>query len=617
MTALAYSETFVQPLLADPLLGRCQHAALARLLPHLVEHKLAAGAVLFNSGDIANRAWLLLDGTLRLSYPDGQTQDITSGLVGEEAGTEMAGRLATAQALDAVRVLEIPAAALQALIKSDSGLRNGIYQLLLSRTWHETPLPEKGSGKAEALMGNSWREVFGWACTVICPALILYFGQGWGLGHNAVLFLAMFSAAVVMWVFTLVDEFVPSLFALLTILVLGLAPPATVLAGFASDTFFLAMSVLGLGTVIVASGLSYRFLLWVLLKLPNHPFWQNCGLLLTGMLLTPLVPSINARVTLVTPLMGDMAETLRLKPKHPDMTRLAITAFTGASMFSAAFLTSKSVNFIVFSLLTPQTQSLFSWLHWAIASLVAAGVMLVCHLVASSLLLGTREDRHLSRQQLHAQLTLLGGIKSREWAALLGILAFTLGVATVGIHKVQPPWLALIILYGLLLFGFLRKSEFREKIDWPFLVYLGGLAAITAAFNAVGLNHWLAKHLSVVGTLLQGHIELFLLVLFGVTFIIRLAVPISATIVISAAVFMPLADSYGINNWVVGMAVLILGEMWFFPYQCSYYMQFRQLVGKHAAYNEKTFLLYNALMNLVKLAALFASLPYWKWMGLL
>jgi len=503
---------------------------------------------------------------------------------------------------------------LNALIKLNPDLRTRCYQLLLSRSRHETQLSDRGQ-KKESDPGN-WRELIGWALTVIGPALILWFGASWGLRENAVLFLAMFCATVVMWVFNLVDEYVPSLFALLAILVLGLAPPTVVLSGFASDTFFLAMSVLGLGTVIVASGLSYRFLLWVLLKLPNHPFWQNSALLFTGILLTPVVPSINGRVALIAPLMSDMAETLRLPKKHPDTTRLAITAFTGASLLSAVFLTSKSVNFVIFSLLQPQTQMQFSWLHWTMAAAVAAVVMLLGHFISGAFL-GTREDRHLSRPQLAAQLHLLGPIKGREWAAMFGILIFTLGVATAAMHKVPPPWVALTILYTLLLFGFLRKKEFKEKIDWPFLVYLGGLAAITAGFNAVGLNTWLAAKLSVLGSLLQGNLELFLLVLFLVIFLIRLVVPISATIVIAAAVFMPLADVYGTNSWVIGMAVLILGEMWFFPYQCSYYMQYRSLALKQPGYNEKVFLAHNAVMNLVKLGALYASLPYWKWMGLL
>ena len=67
-----------------------------------------------------------------------------------------------------------------------------------------------------------------------------------------------------MWVFELVKEFLPALFAILLILILGLAPTDVVLSGFSSSGFFMAMSILGLGTVIVLSGLSFRFLLWLL-----------------------------------------------------------------------------------------------------------------------------------------------------------------------------------------------------------------------------------------------------------------------------------------------------------------------------------------------------------------
>ncbi len=613
-----YAATFVTPLLADALLGRCRHAELARLLPHLSERTFEAGEQIFYCGSQADTAYLLLQGQAELRFPGGSQTMVESSLCGEEAGAGMADYLADAIAVTQIRALAIPRVKLAELLKTHPELRGDIQKLLLARSRGEAFLPTIADKPAPKTMDTgSWAEVIGWACAIVLPALVMWFGHGWGLQTNAVLFLAVFTATVVMWVFSLVDEYVPGLFALFAILVLGLAPPAQVLAGFASDGFFLAMSILGLGTVIVASGLSYRFLLWLLLKLPSHPFWQNLGLLATGFLLTPMVPSINGRVALVTPLMLDMLEILGLRAGGRAATRLAVTAFTGASLLSAIFLTSKSVNFVIFGLLPAQDQDLFQWLYWCFAALVAGVVMLALHLIACSLFFRSDEQPHFSRRQVAAQMQLLGRLKGREWAALFGIIAFMLGVATVSLHKIQPPWLALIILYAMLLFGFLRKNEFKEKIDWPFLMYLGGLIGITGGFNAVGLDKWLASHLAGLGGFMRGDLGLFLLALFGVLFVVRLAVPISATIVIAATVFMPLAQIHGVNPWIIGMAILILGEMWFFPYQCSYYVQFREIAGRHGVYDEKSFLRYNALMNGVKLLALYASLPYWKWMGLL
>ncbi|HTJ97025.1 MAG TPA: Crp/Fnr family transcriptional regulator, partial [Rhodocyclaceae bacterium] len=203
-----YADTFVQPLLDDPLLGKCQHATLARLLPHLVERDLEPGETLFSIGDATNSAWLILSGSLQFTFPDGQEQIIDSGVVGEEAGADIAGRQASAVAVTAVRLLEIPNASLAALLKANPDIRTCFYQLLLARSRHETQITRR-AGAADDKNEGSWRELVGWALAVLCPALILYFGAGWGLRENAVLFLAMFSATVVMWVFTLVDEYVP------------------------------------------------------------------------------------------------------------------------------------------------------------------------------------------------------------------------------------------------------------------------------------------------------------------------------------------------------------------------------------------------------------------------
>lgn len=54
-------------------------------------------------------------------------------------------------------------------------------------------------------------EVVGWACVLILPPVIYVLGLASGLGVEAALFVAMLGAAVLLWVFGLVEEFVPAL----------------------------------------------------------------------------------------------------------------------------------------------------------------------------------------------------------------------------------------------------------------------------------------------------------------------------------------------------------------------------------------------------------------------
>ena len=173
------------------------------------------------------------------------------------------------------------------------------------------------------------------------------------------------------------------------------------------------------------------------------------------------------------------------------------------------------------------------------------------------------------------------------------------------------------ILYGLLLFGSLSKKELQEKVDWPFLLYLSGLTGIVSSFNYLNLDHSLAAYVPWLGSYIHDSFGMFVLVLFCAISLIRLAVPSNATIVILASLFIPLADVYGINPWVMGFIILALGEVWFLPYQCTYYLQLQEVNRITPLYDEKSFLLHNGMMNFARLAAVYASIPYWKAIGLL
>jgi len=621
---------WVTRLLADPLLAQAAYADLARLVSYLEERQLLPGEALYQAGDTADNLYLLMDGDLLLTPPGESPRQVTHRRAGEEAATECATYLASVTSPGGARLLVVPRAPLNNLLVARPLLRDSLWQSLTrtlaggelagevdGRVASDASQSPKASPAPAPVAVSDLKKVIGWLCTLVAPAVVLIMAPHWQLAPHAGHFLAIFAATVTMWIFNLVDEYIPGVFAMVATLAMGLVPIPVMLSGLASDGFLLAMSVLGLATVIVASGLSCRLILLILLKLPNTPFWHNTSLLLVGFLLTPMVPSINGRVALLVPFYRDMLEILRLKPKSLAANGLAITTFTAAGLLSAVFLSSKSVNFVVFGLLSDQAQDQFQWLEWLIAA-AGTGFALVATfgLLAAWMFRGLPQVE-LSKPKVAAQLSLLGRLKTREWAAVFGVVIFMLGVASSSLHAIKPAWLGLAVLYALLLFGSLSKKEFREKVDWPFLLYLAGIVGLTAALNHLGLTQQLAAQLPELGAIMQHNFPLFIALLAGLIFLIRLAVPISATIVVLVTVLMPIADSHGVNPWIVGFIVLVLGEMWFFPYQCSYYLQFQKLTGHARLYEESGFLRFNWIMNGLKLLAIYVSIPWWKALGLL
>jgi DASS family divalent anion:Na+ symporter len=434
--------------------------------------------------------------------------------------------------------------------------------------------------------------------------------------EGGVTFLAIFAATVAMWICNLADDYIPALFALLATLLTGLVPVPVILSGFASDGFMMALSTLALGTVVASSGLGYRIMLQLLRRLPNRQRWHNMGLAMLGTFLTPLIPTANGRIALLAPFFADMAGNLGLAARGMAATRLALSCFSGGTLFSAIFITSKSVNFAVFGLLSPQGQDHFEGVAWLQAALVTAGCMLAAHVVVAWCGCRNAEHPHLPAARIARQCALLGKMSSREWAALGGIAFMVLGLVTSSLHKVQAPWLGFAMLFGLLLCGVLDKKELKERVDWTFLLYLSGITGIVAAFNHLDLDRALGLHLPALGAIMRDHFALFVLLLYVLINVLRVAAPSNAVTVILATVLMPLAQVNGVNEWLVGFIILVFSEVWWLPYQCSYYLQLQRANRGGALYDEARFLRLNALLNLARLGAVYASFPYWDMLGL-
>lgn len=160
-------------------------------------------------------------------------------------------------------------------------------------------------------MGMS-RRPLGTLLLVVLPPLV---GVGFALAGYAAaiaLFAAILTITVVLWAFSLLDEFVPPLIAVLISLFIGLAPASEALGSFASPTLFTLLGVFALAAAINFSGLGERFGLLLLLRLPNRPFLQQLGFVGTGLVLSPFVSSSNSRTALMLPLFESTARLLQL-----------------------------------------------------------------------------------------------------------------------------------------------------------------------------------------------------------------------------------------------------------------------------------------------------------------
>ncbi|CAK0774047.1 membrane hypothetical protein [Gammaproteobacteria bacterium] len=591
-------------------IGEEKHSR-ARLSAHVDNcHELIfqAGETLFKAGDQAVAAYFLQEG--RVILPETQKIISENTLFAKEVIIDDGCYLHSAVAETQVKVLLLDKMNLKDIAENNSQVKNNLSNLLL-----EQKAPSTKIGKIKTLP-----VVIGWLCSMVIPMLIFLFGKE-DFNESQTYFLMIFSSTLCIWIFNLLPEYMGAIFIVVGSLILGLAPVDVILAGYSSSSFFMALSVFALGAVIVQSGLIYRISMLLLYYLPSRTIFYEIALVVLGIVLTPLLPSANGRVSLLTPLLIDIIETMGYKKGGCAATRLSTAVFSGLSLFSASFLTSKSVNFAVFELLPTQVAEQFTLSFWFTASIVSFLILLICNFIFSLIFYQGEEAPQNKdvdiKKNIGLQLNILGRLTFSEWVAITFITIFIIGLMTAPIHKIQPSWIGMGILFGLLSLGSFTTKDFRLQVDWPFLFMLAGLIGMVQVMSVLGIEKWITKYLVWVGVLMGDNFFLFVMVLSGVTFALRFILPNNASIILLSSIYIPISLRNGINPWIIAFIILLLSDTWFMSYQCTYYQAFNDLTEKKHIYNKKKFMLFNLLTTIFRIIAIYASIPFWRAIGLL
>jgi DASS family divalent anion:Na+ symporter len=264
-----------------------------------------------------------------------------------------------------------------------------------------------------------------------------------------------------------------------------------------------------------------------------------------------------------------------------------------------------------------QIREQFQWLKWAISASVAGLVMLGLYVIASSIIFRGGEKPKLSRKHLEAQFRLLGPMDNGEWTALAIAGLFILAIITYSVHKISPAWVTLGVFCVFLVLGTLHEKHIRRNFQWDVLLLVGFFIGLERTLDYMGITEILTSHLSGVTAYMASNFGMFIVLLGLITAVLRLFLPITTAGVLIASVFLPLAGLNGVNPWVVGFVILMLSETWILPSQCSYFLTMEEMSGEEPVHDRKLFLRMNALSMAIRMIALFASLPFFRYIGLL
>jgi di/tricarboxylate transporter len=431
-------------------------------------------------------------------------------------------------------------------------------------------------------------------------------------------FLATLTAAVALWSLNVFEDFVVALALLLSWIVAGVVRPEVALSGFTKPSWFLFIGALGIGAGVTRSGLLYRAALAMVRRVaPSYPRYTAI-LVVAGLLSTPALPSMVGRMAVVAPVSWAIAESVGFAPRSPGAAGVVFAAFVGFSLLGFMFLTGSTGGLLGWNSLPDGARAEFGWTAWAVAAAPAGLVSIVGLWLAIHLLyrLPSGGGVRVSRERFQAQREILGAFTRREAFGLAVLLLTVAGWMTTPLHGVGEAWVALGGLLAFVLGGVLDRSSLRASVDLGFLLFLGVVSSLSGVAAAVKADRWLMSLVAPVLDMAAFSSVSLLLAVALVTVAVRLVLNKWAAIILLTLALAPLGRELGVHPGVVLLVILLNLDVWFFPYQLDVY-QIAYFGTGEQGFSHAQGRRLMAAKFVVSLAAVAASVPWWRALGLI
>jgi hypothetical protein len=149
------------------------------------------------------------------------------------------------------------------------------------------------------------------------------------------------------------------------------------------------------------------------------------------------------------------------------------------------------------------------------------------------------------------------------------------------------------------------------------IFFLLGMDSMMRIMDHLGLAQSLAAAAGQVYGFVDGRIALFILAVLLTTLTVRLVLPVTAGMLTSIVILLPVAAAQGIHPWICVFCAAVFSDIAFFRHQGTNGILQIRAAGLFEMGDERGFLRYNLWMNLARVAFIFASIPWWQWLGLL
>ncbi len=451
---------------------------------------------------------------------------------------------------------------------------------------------------------------------------LVVFVLGWllpapaGLDRSGVAALAAIVATVPLLVCDVLPDYVVMLLLMLALVVPGLVPPATALAGFATPAWIMILTLLAVGTAVSRSGLMFRLVLLSLQRLSPSFVPQSLMLCATGVLMTAGLTSGSTRIALGVPIARGIADAMGFGRQSPGSAAIGLLTFFTFLQMGELFLTGTFTGLVVHDLLPPAARHAITWWRWFFVALPVFVIVFGLNYLTILALFQPHRRARVNLRAIRLQHALLGRVTWNEVWSGVALVALVVGFATREAHGIAPAWLAVASFLFLFALGTLDQTAFQSGGTLGLLVYSGVILSLGNVFGSLHIDAWLTSFVQSGMPALVRNPYGFVLVVALIAFTLHFFVPWMTASTLLALVTMPLAEGLGFHPFIPVLVALVAGDHTVLPYVNSgYAILYFASEGELFSHTQARRPL--VLEAVYRIVALLASVPVWQLVGLM
>ena len=437
-----------------------------------------------------------------------------------------------------------------------------------------------------------------------------------GLTPSAMYALGITIWAVGWWMTEIIPEYATGLLMCVFWVATKAVPFNKAFANFSTSGWWIMVGAFALGAVAGKTGLLKRISLWVLNMFPKSFMGQVLGLMGSGVVIGPLIPSMNAKGALSSPIALAISDMLGLERNSKGACGLFGACYVGFIIMGHMFLSGSFSHYVLVGML-PEGYQQVTWLQWFLWSLPWGIVTFIGMMLAIRFLYKPDHEVSLPKSFGAEQMAKLGPMKKDEKITLVVLILTLLMWMTESIHKISAGEVSLVSMCILASLKVMDRNDFKNGIEWPAVVFVGCLLNMGTVIQTLKVDKYLGVLLEPVLAPIVSEPALLIVVLCLAVFAVKfLIVSLTSAAAIFVLILPPVVISLGMHPWIIVMVAFAASNIFFLHYMNSIYLcSFFATKGEMVEHKSMSKL--SLIYGVVTIIASLASIPYWRMLGMI